>query len=97
MEKFLKLLVLFALSVAFFFYRLFIIIKVWGYIAVKLFGLPPVDLWKAFAVASLMGVFTLSRKDLESKKQTTEKQIAEVITFALVFTFYWGMDYWFFG
>lgn len=35
----------FVLLIALIFYRLFVTIKIWGYIAVKEFGLHPISLW----------------------------------------------------
>jgi hypothetical protein len=59
MDKVLKGLGVLTLSIGVMFYRLFVLTRVWDIIAVKMFNLTPIGLYKAFAIATLLGVFTV--------------------------------------
>lgn len=86
---------LIALGIGGMFYHYFVITKVWGYIAVKMFGLPPIGLWKAFAIAFLVATL---RADYSDKGKTDlDKTQKDVLRLYFGITLAWGLGYLFFG
>lgn len=97
MEKAMTQLGLIFASLTALLFKLFVITKVWGYVAVKLFGLPPIGLWKAFALSCLFGLVTFKAADLTTKKQTTEERVVEILTYSVVLSLGWFIDWVLFG
>ncbi len=77
------------------FYRYFVITKVWGYVAVKLFHADPIGLWKAFAISFLVG---LMKADFNDKEKTNmEKAQKNLLMVFIGVTLAWGLGYLLFG
>lgn len=57
MDKLLQILALIGFSLLAFFFQMFVLIKLWGYVAVSL-GAPAIDLAHAFGISLIFGLFT---------------------------------------
>lgn len=97
MEKLLGLLGVGVLMVASIFYELFVQTKVWGYIAVKMFNLPAISLWQAFAIGSLIGIFVVNFNKKAEKTEDLKDAATKIGTKVLGYTLAWGLLYWIFG
>ena len=95
MDKLLKALGVLVLSVSYIFYRLFVLIKIYGYIAVKMFGLPHVGMWQMFAISFLFGCFNIEYKKHE-KQELDEIGIKYASLFAIL-SLCWLFAYLYFG
>ena len=71
-------------SIALLFYRLFVLGKIWGYIAVKMFGLPVMSMWQIFAINWLLSAFTSEGNDIpDTAKGKAERIVKEFIGLSL--------------
>ena len=93
MKTLLKWIGVMALSSGYAIYRCFVITKVWGYIAVRMFHLSPIGLWEAFAVSCLVGIFTYSCTVETSKDKEPEAYAGKLLGGFLVLSAVWGIDY----
>ncbi len=95
MDKVLKLFGNLAFGVALIFYRLFVFIKMWGYIGIKMFHLPPVGYWQMFAISLFVSAITTDFKseDRHSVEESTQFLVRNFVGLSLV----WGVSYLLFG
>lgn len=68
-------------------YRLFVFTKVWGYVAVKMFHLPAITMWQAFAISCLLGVYLTNGRQLE--KPETKENIIRNVRFIAILSLCW--------
>ena len=94
MDKLLKTLGVLVLCILLTFYRLFVIVKVWGYIAVKTLELPPIGMWKAFAISMLITLFISNDK---SEKRSMDEIANALFANAFSTSFLWFINYLIFG
>lgn len=85
------------LGVASFFYKNFVITKVWSYTAVKMAHLPAIGMWQAFALASLFSVVTYDFNNETTELEKPADAIVRPLTSLAVLTFSWGLSYCIFG
>ena len=97
MDKILKGLGIFVLALAVMLYRLFICVKVWGYVLVKMFGLAPITMWQAFAISSAITAFTYVQPKEDREKESSEQFAKRALTQAVVLFVNWLICYCFFG
>lgn len=97
MSNFFKILGIIFLGISATFYRLFVITKIWAIIAVGMFGLSAIGMYKAFALCILVQVLS---SDYESKNTTALKLhevTKKIVHHALAITISWGIVALFFG
>lgn len=78
--------------------RLFVIVKVWGYIAVPM-GAPPVNNLQAYGLTVLASLLysNYQKTPNTSKKRTVEESFTTLLTHLLRTLISWGVAYWIFG
>jgi len=94
MDKFLKVIGYLGLCVGYIFYRLFVLRKIWGYIAVKMFGLPQVSMWQMFAISYIANMLT---SDFESDDVRPEERAKKLASSFAAVSVAWLICYLFFG
>ena len=96
MENALKWLGYIVAAIAVMFYRLFVCVKVFGYIGVKLFHLSPITMWQAFAISSLLHVFTADYS-AESKSTDLDEAAKKLLRVWLTISLAWLISWLIFG
>jgi Na+/H+ antiporter NhaC len=86
-----KVLAALILGLASILYRLFVFTKVWGYIAVKMFHLPAVTMWQAFAISCLLGIFLIDGRKLDQKdiEEGMGRNVRGILTMSLAWLISW--------
>lgn len=93
MDKILQLLAVMGLAILSAFFRFFVFIKLWGYIAIPM-GAPQIGLMGAFGISLLVGHLTAEYKE---NKDGTEEALKKVVYSFLSSAIAWGFGYWIFG